>query len=352
MARIRDTERLHPRTPASVVAMLIIAVLGLVTPCAVAQSDAATLSSGARAVTVPEGRDIVSNDWCRVLFAPRWRHLALSVLADAGASRIKVRSRIGRPVPDGVTIEIVEDVTELVLRSRAATGSECPDWAAAIAWPPANLILMRADAAYPMDERVSPLLLHEFTHLALGRASDGSTGHRRKIPHWFEEGVAQWVAGAPKPSVESDLRPAAFFGSLMDRPAMAAAFLGNENAAQAAYAHTRGWVSWMARVGGYDAPRKVLDHLLDDDLSFDDAVRLGAGLSPVLIDDGWRDHLKSDLSWVPGFLGQLLFGAILVAAVVLGSRKVALRRTKVMDKWAKEEPPVLDPPTTPPQPLP
>ena len=134
--------------------------------------------------------------------------------------------------------------------------------------------------------------------------------------------------------------------------AMAAAFLGNENAAQAAYAHTRGWVSWMARVGGYDAPRKVLDHLLDDDLSFDDSVRLGAGLSPVLIDDGWRDHLKSDLSWVPGFLGQLLFGAILVAAVVLGSRKVALRRTKVMDKWAKEEPPVLDPPTTPPQPLP
>ena len=181
----------------------------------------------------------------------------------------------------------------------------CPDWAAAIAWPPANLILMRADAAYPMDERVSPLLLHEFTHLALGRAAEGTTGIRRKIPHWFEEGVAQWVAGAPKPSIESDLRPAAFFGSLMDRPAMAAAFLGNENAAQAAYAHTRGWVSWMARVGGYDAPRKVLDHLLDDDLAFDDAVRRVARHGAPRLKGPFNLSARGQAGFTPEELGQL-----------------------------------------------
>lgn len=352
MGRFRVTDLRPTRSPVATIAAVLFVLLVVFAPSVAAQGDAATLSSGARAFVPPADRDSVGNDWCRVVFAPRWRHLALSVLADAGASRIKVRSRIGRPVPNDVTIEIVEDVTELILRSRAATGVEAPDWAAAIAWCPANLILMRADAAYPMDERVSPLLLHEFTHLALGRAADGSLVTRRAVPHWFEEGVAQWVAGAPKPTAEVDLRPAAFFGSLMDRPAMAAAFLGNENAAEAAYAHTRGWVLWMARVGGWESPRKVIDHLIDDGLPFEDAVRLGVGLSPVLIDEGWRDHLRADLSWVPGFLGQLLFGAILVAAVVLGSRKVALRRTRVMDKWAKEEPAVLEPPASPPPPSP
>lgn len=302
-------------------------------------SGSASMSAASRPWVAPSGYEVIENDWCRVFFEAERRHLAISVLADAGSARIKVRARLGRPVPSGVIIEIVDGSKSLVSRCRATTGSDAPEWAAAVAWPPANLVLMRADSAYPMDERVSPLLLHEFAHLAIGRSESGALTQRRSLPRWFEEGLAQWAAGSPKPMTEPDLRPAALFGTLMDRPHLEMAFLGGENAAETAYAQARSRVTQMALTAGYDSPKRVLKLILEDGLDFDTAIRVGAGYPPDLLESEWRAALRSDLSWVPGVLGQIIFALVIILAVVVGSRKIALRRTKVIEKWERESPP-------------
>jgi hypothetical protein len=131
----------------------------------------------------------------------------------------------------------------------------------------------------------------------------------------------------------------------MDRTRLELAFFGGENAAETAYAQARSWVTQLAHTAGYDSPKRVLALILDEGLDFDSAVRVGANYPPHVIDDDWRAALRSDLMWVPSALGQLFFALVIIAAVIFGSRKIALRRTKVIEKWEREVPPIEEPPS-------
>src|SRR4029079_5032650 len=114
---------------------------------------------------------------------------------------------------------------------------------------------------------------------------------------WFEEGIAQWMAGRARPLDVPGLRPAATFGWLLDLSAMNAAFAHGEGAAARAYAQAESFVRFVARRGGSLTMRKIVE-LLTAGVELDAAVGVvtGANLHDTWI--AWRIDLASDRTWL------------------------------------------------------
>jgi hypothetical protein len=75
----------------------------------------------------------------------------------------------------------------------APFGGTPPSWAAALAWPDENVVLLEAQSLTKGDGQET--LRHELIHIALGRL-----GH--SWPRWFQEGLAQHLTGERRFSVE------------------------------------------------------------------------------------------------------------------------------------------------------
>jgi hypothetical protein len=75
----------------------------------------------------------------------------------------------------------------------APFGTTPPSWAAALAWPEENVMLLEAQSLTKGDGQET--LRHELIHIALGRL-----GHN--WPRWFQEGLAQHLTGERRFSVE------------------------------------------------------------------------------------------------------------------------------------------------------
>ena len=290
---------------------------------ALAQQDATT------------SRASIANDWCRVEFRPDLRPSGLEFLRAAAPARLRILDRLGIEVGGPVTILVVRDQEEMQAEVVARTGHEPPDWAGGLALPLLSLVVVRSDLPGEEEfDRVDSILTHELVHIALARSVQAS-GH--PIPRWFEEGIAQWMAGRARPLDVPDLRPAATFGWLLDLSEMNAAFAHGEGAAARAYAQAESFVRFVARRGGSLTMRKIVE-LLTAGVELDAAVGVvtGANLHDTWV--AWRIDLASDRTWMIDLALQGVVALFLLAAVVLGVRRVLRRKQAIESKWAREAP--------------
>ena len=104
--------------------------------------------------------------------------------------RDQIQAVLGRDW-DGIT-EVRLGMGRQEYESLALEGGAPPNWAVALAYPEANIILMDAHSLVKGDGQNT--LRHELVHVALGRL-----GHN--WPRWFHEGLAQQVTGEQRYSV-------------------------------------------------------------------------------------------------------------------------------------------------------
>lgn len=102
--------------------------------------------------------------------------IALAEIAD----RATVWPGLGRRTPGELQLVLVADSAELARLSRG----RAPGWGAAVAFPQARTIILRADLP-----DLSRTLRHEVAHLVLRGAV------RSRLPLWFDEGYATLAAG-------------------------------------------------------------------------------------------------------------------------------------------------------------
>jgi hypothetical protein len=282
---------------------------------------------------VPASRDSISSDWCRVEFAPDLRTRALEFMTAAGPARARVGDRLGLPVGSPLTILVVRDVDETRAEVVARTGREPPDWAGGLALPEHDLVIVRADLGGEPFDRVDSILTHELVHIAVARARKQEEA--AAIPRWFEEGLAQWVAGRARPLDVPDLRPAATFGYLLDLSEMNAAFAHGEGAAARAYAQAESFVRFIARRRGADGVRHVMERLLDG-VDLDIALSAVTAANLAMSWSAWQAELRADRGWIVGTASQALIAILILVVVALGVRRVMRRKKTIEESWGDE----------------
>jgi hypothetical protein len=279
-----------------------------------------------------ESRSSIRNDWCEVAFEPAARSRALEILAATAPARDRVAERTGITIQGPLTILVVRDGDVMRREVAARTGHEPPDWAGGLALTDSRLVLIRADLQGEPFDRVGSVVTHELVHVALAqaRAADGA-----RIPRWFEEGVAQWVAGRARPLDVPDLRPAATFGYLLDLAAMDAAFAHGEGTATRAYAHAESFVRFVARRHGIEKVRATIELLLQG-VELDTALFLTTSAGLQTLWGAWRTDLASDKSWMIATGSQALVAILILVVVVLGAIRVFKRKRAIEQSWGEE----------------
>ncbi len=298
---------------------------------------ACLLAAGAGLGQGAASREVLSRRWFRLEFAPSARGVAVKLSTAADSASDRVRLLLGIGITDPITIVLVRSRDEMRREVLARAGIEPPDWAGGLTIASLRLVLIRSDLAGEEYDRIGGLLAHELTHMAL---ADARREGAAQLPRWWEEGIAQWVAGRARPLEIPDLRPAATFGWLLPLDELTAAFGAGEGAASRAYAEAESFVRYLGRAAGPDAPRKITAALLDG-TSFDAAVTVGSGRSLVLHWDGWQAELRADRGWMLEAGAQAVTAAALIALVVFATRRRLARRRAIESQWGDD---VVPPP--------
>ena len=113
---------------------------------------------------------------------PNLRDLLQTVFTD---NRARLQSLTGQELPN-VTIEVARSRAHMQQR---LTELNAPLWAAGLAIPSQNLVLLTAPRLLNGSQSIESLLLHELTHLYVAKALRGT-----RAPWWLHEGVAMLAA--------------------------------------------------------------------------------------------------------------------------------------------------------------
>jgi hypothetical protein len=221
-------------------------------------------------------------------------------------------------------------VRVVLLPETSNAAQRLPKWVAGYADGTGGTITLfpARTPSYPVGS-LEALLRHELAHVLAARVTGG-----RKIPRWFNEGVAtiagrRWnLSDTARTSVALLRGPSTF--AEVDR-----AFTGTGSEARAAYALSAAIVHDLMRRHGPRAPGAILREV-GRGSSFPAAFRTVTGTSLRVAEQAfWKRQAR--WKWIPivtstGFLWLAITGLALVAIAVRRRRSAALH-----ERWLEEE---------------
>lgn len=210
-----------------------------------------------------------------------------------------------------------------------------PLWAAGVAYPAENVIVLRSPRAVKGSRiDVVDLFAHEFSHIALGRALAGVT-----VPVWLNEGLAIYEAREWTFSRISVLTQASLMDRLIPLRVLTLSFPAEEGPADLAYAESFMFISFLINKVGREAfQRLIRDYTRYGDL--EGALRRGTGMNIADLEERWLVYLKLRVSWIPIItsVSTLWFMASLVFVYGYARKKrQAKRRLKEMEEEEARE---------------
>ena len=207
-----------------------------------------------------------------------------------------------------------------------------PHWADATAWPQHRLIFLRAQSLRSGVARPQKQVLdHEITHVLLGQVFGA-----KPIPHWLQEGLAQWFAGEVTPEVTRQITRGSWGRGLIPLDQLRGSFPKDPTRAQLAYAQSADFIGFLATEYGESmlselvkrtAIGEPLETILDD--------LTGESLSSI--DERWRSRLEGSWLSLEVITSDTFLFALASLALVIGYIGVRLRNRRRLRLWAKRE---------------
>lgn len=225
---------------------------------------------------------------------------------------------------------IVLAPSEAVLDS--VTGGRTPHWAAGVAIPSRNLIVLPTYGRRGAFHDPVVTLRHELAHLAV----HGHLGER--VPRWFDEGYATWVSGGWDERSGWQIRLALARGSAPPLDSLSLGWPRGEQRARLAYLLSASAVRHLATSRGEPAFEAFIREWRQGG-SMDAAMRSVYQLTPAQFEREWRAMVRRRYGWVLAFSQMAVFWfAVTVLFIALGSarrrrnreRLEALRREEYM----------------------
>lgn len=190
-------------------------------------------------------------------------------------------------------------------------GGRVPEWAGAVAISERMEMIVPGGRFWPrslLEE--ARVLRHEWAHLALAH----EMGPLR-IPRWFNEGYAEWAAGAWFDSGGWKLRVALAFGDAPPLDSIAIRWPRDRVPAEVAYLLSASVIQYLVESSG----TRGLETFLAEwkrRRSFEAALRGVYGATIAQLETDWRKWVKRRYGWLTVLADSAVFWAILSVALV------------------------------------
>ena len=230
-------------------------------------------------------------------------------------------------------------LTVTIAPTRAAmdslVGGRLPEWAGAVAIRDRMEMIIPGGRFWPRTPyEEAQVLRHEWAHLALAHEMG-----RLRIPRWFNEGYAEWSAGAWLDGGGWKLRVALAFGGAPPLDSIALDWPRDRVPAELAYLLSASVVQYLVEASG--EPRSWRPSLSEwkSKGSFDAALRGVYGGTVAQLEDDWRKWVKRRYGWLAVIADSAVFWSVLSVALVVMFVVRRRHRREQMARLRAEEPP-------------
>lgn len=190
-------------------------------------------------------------------------------------------------------------------------GGRVPEWAGAVAVSETMEMVIPGGRFWPgtLLEEVR-LLRHEWAHLLLAHEM-----HPLRIPRWFNEGYAEWVAGGWPGADGWKLRVALAFGDAPPLDSITLSWPRERVRAEVAYLLSASVIQYLVESSGTGGLEAFLAEWKRR-RSFDAALRDVYGATRGQLETDWRKWVKRRYGWLTVLANSAVFWAILSVALV------------------------------------
>jgi hypothetical protein len=288
---------------ASASASASVLFLLLATPPLDSQTKSAHFVFHHRSAQTPAARDLaeVADDWRR------------RILSDLGTDR-----------PDGTRVFLAVDLADM--RSLAPQGVRVPAWAAGMAFPRLNQILLKLTSGSGGAIDVEKVFAHEFSHLALDHAVEF-----KPIPRWFREGFAIYQSGEWSFGRTRALAGGVISGRLFSLEALSEQFPTSVRDVELAYAQSIDFIAYLLGEYGPEPFRKMID-LLAEGWGFFMALEEAYDDGLFAIEAAWHRDLKMRFTWIPLLTGTATLWFLATLVFILAYLKKRRRRLAALEE--------------------
>ena len=245
--------------------------------------------------------------------------------------RRRILSDLGSDRPDKTRVYLALDVADM--RRVAPEGVRVPAWAAGMAFPRMNLILLKLTTGSGSATDVDRVFAHEFSHVAL----DHAVGFK-PLPRWFKEGFAIYQSGEWSFGRTRALTGGVVSGRLFSLEALSERFPTSVRDIELAYAQSIDFVSFLLGEYGPRPFRRMIgllasgwDFFLALEEAYDDGL--------FAIEEAWHRDLKMRFTWIPLLTGTATLWFLAAVVFILAYVKKRRRRLEAMEKLDDEEGP-------------
>lgn len=271
----------------------------------------------------------LANDHFEIYFAQRQRRLAQDLATSAEKTRARVLAALGSNGPAGTRVCLVQDFDEM--QAAAPRGMQVPVWAAGLAFPGYNLILLRFTSSTGQPVDLDQLFAHEWSHLALAHALGKAT-----VPRWFNEGFAMYQSGEWSFERTRTLAAGVISNRIFSLEALSDAFPRDVEDIRLAYAQSIDFIGYLLEKKGRVRFARLIQ-LLADKLEFFSALEEAYDTSLADLEDDWRADLKLRFTWIPLVTGTASLWFIVSLVFILAYIKKRRRRRRELERLAAED---------------
>lgn len=242
--------------------------------------------------------------------------------------RRRILSDLGTDRPDGTRVLLALDLADM--RRLAPRGVRVPAWAAGMAFPRSNLILLKLTSGSGGISDIEKVFAHEFSHLALDHAVDF-----KPTPRWFREGFAIYQSGEWSFGRTRALAGGVVSGRLFSLEALSEQFPNSVQDVELAYAQSIDFIGFL--LGEYGPrPFRRMIRLLAQGWSFFLALEEAYDDGLFAIEAAWRRDLKMRFTWIPLITGTATLWFLATVVFILAYLKKRRRRLAALEKLDDE----------------
>ena len=258
--------------------------------------------------------------------------IAQSLAAKAGSIYQTIVEDVGYAPPRKTDVYLCP--TPETFRLKQPSQAKLPDWAAGVAYPYLNRIVMRSALTRDEQGTIKPVEIfkHEFAHIVLEQA----LAKRGGAPRWLSEGFSmyharQWTLHGQRTIEEATLRE-----TFIPLRLLTTRFPVEEKAARLAYAQSFSLVAFILNTYGSPVFQRFIANLKQG-METDTALRHAAGVNLIRLEAEWQASLKSRYSWFSYLanIGLFWFALSVVFLIVYLVKRWKVRQ--IHRQWEEEE---------------
>ncbi len=242
----------------------------------------------------------------------------------ADAWRRRILSDLGTDRPDGTRVFLALDLADM--RSVAPRGVRVPSWAAGLAFPRLNLILLKLTSGGGGTIDLEKVFAHEFSHLALDHAVEF-----KPVPRWFREGFAIYQSGEWSFGRTRALAAGVISKRLFSLEALSEQFPTAVGDVELAYAQSIDFIGYLLGEYGPEPFQKMIG-LLAEGWDFFLALEEAYDDGLFAIEEAWQRDLKMRFTWIPLLTGTAALWFLATLVFILAYLKKRRRRLAALEE--------------------